>query len=134
MRAKPSGEQTLTQPSWSAMLKAVPVHNVAARVSDTDDDEVRLIVQTKPIPFLFPPFSWIIRPRKERRFRLETLGARVWNLCDGQRTVEEIVDLFAVQFGLTFHESRVAVTRYMKTLIQNGALAVAVDTAQEVGE
>jgi len=133
VKARPSRNLTKSQSSWLAMLRAIPVQNTAAHVSESEQDEVCIIVKIKPIPFLFAPFSWLIRPRRERRFRLEALGSRVWHLCDGERTVEEIVDIFAIQFGLTFHEARVAVTRYMKTLVQHGALAVAVDNAQEVG-
>jgi len=57
---------------------------------------------------------------------LDRLGSWVWKLCDGNRNVEQLVDDFAAAEGLSFHEARVAVTGYLKTLIQRGALAVEV--------
>ena len=57
---------------------------------------------------------------------LDRLGAEVWRLCDGKRTVEEVVDLFGERHALTFHESRVAVTLYLKALLQRGVLAIVI--------
>jgi hypothetical protein len=45
-------------------------------------------------------------------------------LCDGKATVESIIDEFAARHRLSFHESRVAVTGYLKTLIRRGVLAI----------
>jgi hypothetical protein len=64
--------------------------------------------------------------RPERRLTLDRLGTEVWRLCDGDRTVEEIVDTFSRNHDLTFHEARAAVTGYLTTLIQRGALAIEV--------
>jgi len=61
---------------------------------------------------------------EKRTLRLDRLGSEVWDLCDGQRTGEGVVDDFAQRHRLTFHEARAAVTVYLKTLVQRGALAL----------
>ncbi len=112
---------------WEQMLKAVPMPNEAARVTSEDlDGTITVTVPTRAKRFLFPPISWVIRPPKERQAVLDPLGATIWRACNGNRTVEEIVDNFAFQHRLSFHESRVSVTSYIKALLQRGALAVAV--------
>ena len=112
--------------SWQRMLRARPVRNTAAEVKGGGEGGLRITVKKRKPDFLFPPLSWIIRPRLKGAAELDALGAQVWDMCAGERTVEQIVDDFASRHRLTVHESRVAVTNYMKLLVERGALAVAV--------
>lgn len=111
--------------TWRAMLAAVPVRNAAADVAWNAADELEVTVAIERPRYLRPPLSWIVPHRSRRIVRLDRLGARVWDLCDGERTVEDVVDVFAERYQLTFHEARVAVTGYLQSLVQRGALAVA---------
>jgi hypothetical protein len=79
------------------MLVAVPRHNTAAEVSERKDRTVAVTVQTRRPPFLRrPPLSWMVPVHQRRTAVLDHLGAEV----------------------------RVAVTEYLRTLMQRGALAV----------
>ena len=110
---------------WDHMLNAVLLQNKAARIADeSNDGSLALSIPTKATRFLFPPFSWLIRPPKERVTVLDPIGAELWRKCDGRRTVEDLVVDFAIKHRLSFHEGRVSVTHYVKTLLQRGALAV----------
>jgi hypothetical protein len=121
--------------SWRRMLEAVPVPNAAARVEDGPEPrELTVTVETTRPRWLRPPLSWIVPFRPERRTRLDRLGTRVWRLCDGQRTVEQVVDTFAEQYRLTFHEARVAVTDHLRLLIQRGILAIGLPPDPEAEE
>jgi len=110
--------------TWERMLRAVPVPNVAAGVQRISEDELKITVKRRKPAFLIPPLSWFIRPRLQRTIVLDGLGAEVWDLCDGKRTVEDVTDDFARRHRLTFHEARLAVTEYLKRLVQRGALAI----------
>jgi len=110
--------------SWKNRLKARPVRNAAAEVSRGDGEGPQIKVRRRKPGFLVPPLSWIIRPRLTRRLALDRIGARVWDLCDGERTMEDVVDEFSCRYGLTFHEARVAVSGYVSILVQQGALAI----------
>ncbi|MHC5055666.1 MAG: PqqD family protein [Planctomycetota bacterium] len=110
--------------SWKRMLEARPVRNVAADVKPEGQQGVRITVKKRKPFFLIQPLSWIIRPRLTGTVLLDRLGSQVWDLCADDRTVEQIVDEFARRHRLTFHESRVAVTNYMKLLVERGALAM----------
>ena len=120
----------MSEGSWTTMLRARARQNRAARMEREPGE--RVAVWVKQTRRLVPPISWIVPFRRERLTRLDPIGSRVWSLCDGQRTVEEVVDAVAAQYRLTFHESRVAVTGYMKNLIQRGVLAI--EMAEETVE
>ena len=109
------------------MLLARPIRNQAARVTKRPNGAIDLSVPRDPGKSLRPPLSWIVPVQPERRTSLEGAGKEVWDLCDGLRTVEDIVDAVATRYALTFHESRVSVTGYLKSLIQRGILAIQVD-------
>ena len=107
------------------MLTSTPLRNEAAQTEGEEGD--RLVVRVprdRPWWLRIPLVAWIVAVGKERRLTLDRLGSEIWNLCDGQRTVEEAIDVFAERHALTFHEARVAVTGYLKALVQRGALAV----------
>ena len=106
------------------MLQGRPVQNHAAKQEARVDGTLWLTVKKRKPRFLIPPLAWFIRPRLSKRYELDKLGVYVWKLCDGKRRVEDIIDSFAGEFGLSFHEARVAVTGYLKTLVQRGALVI----------
>ena len=111
--------------SWREMLEAVPIRNSAVTVSaGRNQDELNVKVPNKRPRYQVPPICWVVPYRPYRTFVLDTLGSRLWMLCDGKRSVEKIVDEVARQLNLSFHESRVAVTEYIRTLIRGGALAI----------
>ncbi len=111
--------------SWRGMLLARPVPNFVARVENAGRDGLRIAVATVKPWYFVPPVSWIVPLSKERTVVLDSVGAYIWRLCDGERTVENIVDEFAAKHRLTFHEARAAVTGYMKLLVQRSVLAIA---------
>jgi len=111
--------------SWRRMLDARPVRNVTAQAAGSPNGEVSIAVATRRPRWLVPPLSWLVPLKPFRTVHLDRLGAQVWELCDGQRTVEAIVNAFAERHRLTFHEARVAVTGYLSQLVRRGVLAVA---------
>jgi hypothetical protein len=108
------------------MLSARPVRNEAAKPLREGTSRLRLTVKRRKLRYLVPPLSWVIRPRPTHDVVLDELGAEVWDLCDGERTVEAVADEFARRHSLSFHESRVAVTSYMAELVRRGALAMVI--------
>ena len=110
--------------SWKKMLDAVPVRNAAAVFELLANDTTKVTVLKKKPGWLVPPLSWIFRPRLKKSVVLDPVGIRICEWCDGKRTVENIVDEFAGLHGLTFHESRTAVTGYLGLLVRYGILAM----------
>jgi len=120
-------ETTTTQPNWRTMLEAKLYQNLKASPKwNQNRTELTLTVAMKRPNYLIPPISWIVRPPKTKQIELDALGGQLWEWCDGQRTVEDVIELFAQKYNLTFHEGRVSVTSYLKELLKRGALAVAI--------
>jgi len=108
------------------MLRAKPVRNTAVRVVENARVGVTVYVRRRRPSWLVPPLSWMVPYKPEQQIILDSLGRRIWQDCDGRRTVEEIVDRFKDEHRLTFHEARAAVTGYLEKLIQRGVLAIVV--------
>jgi hypothetical protein len=123
MRATDRVEQPEPR-SWRPLLAAVPVPNAAATVREAGGG-LRVTVPRANDRLARAPWSWFLPRRREWTAELDALGAGVWRLCDGRRTVEEIVDATAAAHRLTFHEARTAVTDYLARLIRRGILAIA---------
>jgi len=117
------------------MMESVPIRNIAARVERLPNGTMKAYVKKLRPWYMKPPLSWMMQRRPERCLLLDRLGTEVWDLCDGARKVEDVVDRFAEKHGLSFHEARAAVTAYLKTLIQPGVLAIAMkrEPKQAVG-
>lgn len=109
--------------TWKAMMLATPRRNEAAAVEEMDSTIV-ISVRTRRPRWLVPPVTWIVRTPQRRRLVLDGIGARVWGLCDGTRTVEGVIDAFAAAYRLSFHEARASVVEYVKGLVRRGALAI----------
>lgn len=124
--AKTSRETALqNRPGWRDMLAAVPIRNEAAEVS-RGAEEVRIRVALERPAWLRGPLRFLMRFRAHRSSRLTGPGLDVWTMCDGKCTTEQLVDRFARENRLTFHESRVAVGEYLKSLVQRGVIVMSV--------
>ncbi|MGF1483070.1 MAG: hypothetical protein ACFBZ8_01765 [Opitutales bacterium] len=116
--------------TWTSMLKAKVVRNEAAIVQGDPRQELRIRVKQKPNPWLVPPFSWMIRPAEEKEVHLDRTGCQIYEMCHLHNTVENIVDSFAHEHRLTFHEARVAVCNYLYGLVQRGVLVLVVPQSE----
>jgi hypothetical protein len=111
--------------SWISMLQAIPVHNEAARVEQVPGSEnVCISVPVEKPKWVVPPVTWFFKPRSRKTYEIDKVGMFVWERCTGTNTVETIIDAVAAQYALTFHESRVSVTEYIRLLIRRGILAI----------
>ena len=114
-----------TRPHISAdkLLAAVPHRNAAVQ---TEPSGAALLVSVplKRPRWLVPPLSWVIPFRGTRRIELDAAGRAVFELCDGRRTVEEIVESFAKTHTLSFRESQLAVTQFLRELLRRGIIAI----------
>lgn len=111
--------------SWRAdvLLDAVAYANEAVR-EERRQGHLVLHVPIRKTWFNRPPISWILSYREERGFAVDQLGQFVWEACDGKQTVEQIIENFANLHQLRFHEARLAVTRFLQTLVERGLVVI----------
>ena len=106
------------------LLDAVPLHSRAVRVTQGPAGEKVFHVPLERKWYMGPPLGWIMPFRRERAVSLDPLGMEVWRSCDGQTSIETIVERFAAAHRLPFHESRLAVMEFLRQLTQRGLIAV----------
>ena len=121
-RPKPTAEQ---------LLVTVPIRNERAEVERLDDDHVVITVPLKKKWFMGRPFTWFMPIRPQRRIELDALGAEVWDLCNNRRNMEQIIETFAQRHQLSFHEARLSVSTFMRSLVERGCIVMAIPDKAE---
>jgi hypothetical protein len=106
------------------LLDAVPQRNAVVTSELADDGSVVLSVPLRQRWFMKPPFSLIFPFSSRRRVSLDKLGSEVWKQCDGSRSTEKIIEEFAARHAMTFHETRLSVMLFFRSLAERGLIAM----------
>jgi hypothetical protein len=120
------------RPEPSRLLDAVPMANRAVRVEERGETLI-LFVPIQRRWWMKGPLTWALPFRPEKGIALDQLGTEVWRACDGERTVERIIDEFAERHRVRFHEARNSVVSFLHSLLQRKLLVLAVDDVAEAG-
>lgn len=59
-----------------------------------------------------------------KKLQLDGMGSYVWSLIDGEKTVKEIILIFAKHYKVTRQEAETAVAAFLKSLGQRGFIAL----------
>ncbi|RLI37360.1 hypothetical protein DRO55_01495 [Candidatus Bathyarchaeota archaeon] len=98
--------------SRDEFLKLKPVRNPALKWEKNEKGEVTIRIPIKSKGFA----AKILPTVKERRIRLDQVGSFVWELCDGKRTVKDIVDLLNKRYKLLPYEAELSLNTYFNQL------------------
>ena len=110
--------------SPESYLRSVPHLNRAVELNRRRNGTALATVPMRKPRFLVPPLSWLLPYSSHRRIELDAIGVGVIDLCDGTRTVAAVVEEFAERNKLTFRESQLAVTRFLRQLTERGVVAI----------
>jgi len=108
------------------LLRSKPVRNVLMELQRLDDGGAVASVPMRRPSWMIPPLSWLMPFSSHRRVQLDRIGLSVLDLCDGQRTVESIIEQFAARNKLSYREAQLPVTQFMQMLLQRGLVAAVV--------
>ncbi len=103
-------------------LRLYPLRNPAVRYETQDNGCIMLIVPVRPRG-LMKLFHRLFKLPHEHRIELDETGSTVWNLCDGQRSVEAIVQKLTRQYKLERREAEYALFAFLDTLARRGGIA-----------
>lgn len=117
---KPKGRSEL---SVSHLLSALPHQNPEMQLQRLGNGVLATIPLVRP-KWLVPPLSWILPFSNCRRVELDAAGTAVLNLCNGERTVEQIIETFARDNKLSFREGQLAVTQFLRELVRRGMVVL----------
>jgi hypothetical protein len=116
---------TTTGQVLELQLASRPRPNPALRLEPTAGGGLVLVLPVER-PAWTRRLAWLIRLPPERRLELDDLGAALFGQCDGQRTVEQLVDALAARWQLSFFEARGLVLHLLKRLVQRQYLLLVV--------
>lgn len=116
-------------------FEARPVRNPSLKWRLNDEDNVEVIIPRRG-DRVGRALGFLFYVPESRPLVLDEVGSRVWQLCDGERTVEEVVETLRDEYKLDRREVEVSLTEYLRTLGKRGMIGFLVpeEMARELGE
>jgi hypothetical protein len=108
----------------AAFLGAIPHVNEALELDRRRDGSAMASIPMQRPKLLVPPLSWLLPYSSHRRVELDAMGVSVIDLCNGSRTIEAVIELFAKTHKLSFRESQLAIGQYLRQLARRGVVAI----------
>ena len=96
-------------------LKACPVRHPRVRFERNDEGEITLYLPRRR-DRVGRALMWIFRAPPEKEVVLDEVGSDVWELCDGENSVDAIVNAVAKKYKITRRECETSIGVYLKTL------------------
>jgi hypothetical protein len=105
-------------------LAARPVRLVDAPLAASADGGGKLQVPVRPTRWA----GWLVRvpPGATKTFELDALGILVWNSCDGNTSVQQIIRKLAKRYNLSLREAQAPTLAFLQTLARKGLIGLAV--------
>ncbi len=113
--------------SRAEALRCTPVKSKDAWETSRNSDQVTLAypVGMRPlIARLVRQFGGDHNRTRTKKLQLDALGASVWELLDGKRTVKQIIETFADAHQLSFKEAEASVTTFLRELGRRGLIGM----------
>ena len=113
--------------SRTEALACIPVQHSDLTWEELENGD---ILFTYPIPLspffqnLYQRFSKKRMEPPTKKLQLDAMGSYVWKLMDGEKSVREIITVFAATYNVTATEAETAVTSFLKTLGQRGFIGL----------
>lgn len=113
--------------SRTESLACIPKQNDTAQWQELDNGDI-LFTYAIPLSRFFQAlhrkFSNNQTEVPTKKLQLDQMGSFVWNLIDGEKTVKDIIRIFAKEYKVTSQEAETAVATFLKTLGQRGFIVL----------
>ncbi len=122
-----SKQNSLPRMNKQRALTVIPVQNseVTTQVSSSGHILIRYPVTVRPwMAKLLRRFTDTSPQIRFRKLQLDNLGTNVWQMIDGKRTVQDIIDEFAQLHQLPTAESESAITQFFRDLGKRGLVGM----------
>jgi len=101
-----------------------PIRNEAVSVRTVDNNELEITIHRKKTK-LVVLFSKVFKLPETRKIILDKIGACVWTLCDGNKTVNDIIKVFSKKYSLGKEKAEKSLLVYLEQLVRRGLIAIA---------
>jgi len=97
------------------ILGSRPVRNEGVSAEETEGGGLRIVAQRRDAWWIRPLNAVLPIPR-ERRIELDGVGKQVWEMCDGEHTLRDMIEVFQERHKLTRMEAEWSLRNYLKDL------------------
>ena len=97
------------------ILGSRPVRNESVSVEETEDGRLRIVAQRRN-DWWIRALNVVLPIPRERRVELDEAGRQVWEMCDGEHTLRDMIDVFQERHKLTRMEAEWSLRNYLKDL------------------
>lgn len=108
-------------------LRVIPVKSRMVTDMRLDSGEVIVTYPVAVRPWMAKVIKVVgRRPSKPmtRQLQLDLLGTVVWDLLDGQRSVQMLIERFAAEYKLQTREAEISVTQFLRELGRRGIIGM----------
>ncbi len=112
------------------VLGSRPVRNQNLRTEETEDGGLRVIGRRREVWWI-KLLNIIVPIPRERRIELDAVGKQVWELCDGEHTLRDMIKVFEEQHKLTRMEAEWSLRNYLRDLGKRGLVGFVVEKREE---
>ena len=108
----------------SDALAARPVRAVEATLSRDQSGAGKL-----KVPLRSPRLGgWLFKvpAGASKTFELDEIGLLVWDSCDGETSVQQIIRKLAKRYNLNLREAEVSTVQFLQTLTKKGLIGMSV--------
>jgi hypothetical protein len=114
------------------ILNALPLRNKLIEWELDDKGEVSLVIPQKQKLWVRLASKIFMLPDK-RVIVLDDVGSYVWELCDGQNQIHQVVKQLCKRYKMTRKEAETSLFTYMRQLGKRGIIGFAVPKKQTKG-
>jgi hypothetical protein len=111
------------------VLLSRPVRNLALHTEPLPDGGIRITVERRR-EWWVRALSLVLPIPKRRPIELDEVGRQVWDMCDGEHTLRDMVKAFQAQHKLSRAEAEWSLRTYLRDLGKRGLVAIAVQKTE----
>lgn len=112
------------------VLGSVPLRNKALKSERIEGGGIKLVLERRQV--WWARMLAIVFPiPKERVVELDALGEQFWDLCDGKRTLRELIRVCQEEHKLTRVEAEWSLRTFLRDLGKRGLVGFVVEGSEE---
>jgi Coenzyme PQQ synthesis protein D (PqqD) len=107
------------------VLLSRPVRNEGLQTEPLPDGGIRIVVERRR-EWWVRGLAVVLPIPKRRPIELDEVGRQVWDMCDGEHTLRDMVKEFQARHKLSRAEAEWSLRTYLRDLGKRGLVAIAV--------
>ncbi len=112
------------------VLLSRPVRNEALKTEDLPDGGIRITVERRR-EWWVRALAVVLPIPKRRPIELDEVWRQVWDMCDGEHTLRDMVKAFQARHKLSRAEAEWSLRTYLRDLGKRGLVAIAIQKTRQ---